>query len=69
MDRQVAALQQLDQIELPGQESALSPRLPLGFSRTPPVMQGPPPRVGEHSRGVLQEAGFSETEIEELLRD
>ena len=67
MDRQVAALQQLEQIELPGQESALLPRLPLGFSLTPPVIQGPPPRVGEHTRGVLQEAGFSESEIEELL--
>ena len=68
MDRQVAALQQLEQVELPGQESALSPRLPLGFSLTPLVMQGPPPRVGEHTREVLQEAGFQESEIEELLR-
>jgi crotonobetainyl-CoA:carnitine CoA-transferase CaiB-like acyl-CoA transferase len=67
MDRQVAALQQLQQIELPGQESALSPRLPLGFSRTPPVIQGAPPRVGEHSREILQEAGFAESEIVELL--
>jgi crotonobetainyl-CoA:carnitine CoA-transferase CaiB-like acyl-CoA transferase len=31
------------------------------------VIQGPPPRVGEHTRGILQEAGFSESEIEELL--
>ncbi len=68
-DCQVAALQQLEQIELPGQESALSPRLPLGFSLTPPVIQGPPPRVGEHTRAVLQEAGFSDSEIEELLRN
>ena len=67
-DRQVAALQQLEQIELPGQESALSPRLPLGFSLTPPGIQGPPPRVGEHTREVLQEAGFLESEIEGLLR-
>ena len=67
-DRQVAALQQLEQIELPGQESALSPRLPLGFSLTPPVIQGPPPRMGEHTREVLQEAGFLESEIEDLLR-
>jgi len=69
MDRQVAALQQLEQIELPGQESSLLPRLPLGFSLTPPVIQGSPPRVGEHTRAVLQEAGFSEPEIEELLRN
>ena len=68
-DRQVAALQQLEQIDLPGQECSLLPRLPLGFSLTPPVIQGPPPRVGEHTRGVLQEAGFLESEIEELLRN
>ena len=68
-DRQVAALQQLEQIELPGQEGSLIPRLPLGFSLTPPAMQGPPPRVGEHSREVLQEAGFPESEIEGLLRN
>jgi crotonobetainyl-CoA:carnitine CoA-transferase CaiB-like acyl-CoA transferase len=67
-DRQVAALQQLEQIDLPGQESSLIPRLPLGFSLTPPAMQGPPPRVGEHTREVLQEAGFPESEIEDLLR-
>ena len=68
-DRQVAALQQLERIELPGQESSLLPRLPLGFSLTPAVIQGSPPRVGEHTRAVLQEAGFSEPEIEELLRN
>jgi crotonobetainyl-CoA:carnitine CoA-transferase CaiB-like acyl-CoA transferase len=68
-DRQVTALQQLEQIELPGQESSLLPRLPLGFSLTPSAMQGPPPRVGEHTREVLQEAGFPESEIEELLRN
>jgi crotonobetainyl-CoA:carnitine CoA-transferase CaiB-like acyl-CoA transferase len=66
-DRQVAALQQLEQIELPGQESPLLPRLPLGFSLTPPAIQGPPPQVGEHTREVLQEAGFPESEIEDLL--
>lgn len=67
-DRQVAALQQLEQIALPGQESSLLPRLPLGFSLTPPAIQGPPPHVGEHTREVLREAGFLESEIEDLRR-
>jgi crotonobetainyl-CoA:carnitine CoA-transferase CaiB-like acyl-CoA transferase len=69
VDRQVAALQQLENVELPGQESTFLPRLPIGLSLTPPVIQGSPPRVGEHTRVVLQEAGFPESEIEELLRN
>jgi crotonobetainyl-CoA:carnitine CoA-transferase CaiB-like acyl-CoA transferase len=69
MDRQVAALQQLEEIALPGQDSSLLPKLPLGLSLTPPAIQGPPPRLGEHTRAVLQEAGFAEAEIEELIRN
>lgn len=69
VDRQVAALQQLENVELPGQGSTLLPRLPIGLSLTPPLIQGAPPRVGEHTRVVLQEAGFPESEIEELLRN
>ncbi|PWU02040.1 MAG: CoA transferase, partial [Terriglobia bacterium] len=41
-DPQVAALGQLESIDLAGQESALLPRLPLGFSLTPAAIQGPP---------------------------
>jgi crotonobetainyl-CoA:carnitine CoA-transferase CaiB-like acyl-CoA transferase len=69
VDRQVAALHQLEEIGLPGEDSSLLPKLPLGLSLTPPAIQGPPPRLGEHTRAVLQEAGFAEAEIEELLRN
>jgi crotonobetainyl-CoA:carnitine CoA-transferase CaiB-like acyl-CoA transferase len=69
MDRQVAALEQLENVALPGQDSSLLPKLPLGLSLTPPAIQGPPPRLGEHTRAVLEEAGFPEAEIEELLRN
>ena len=40
--------------------------LPLKFSRTPGGLDRPPPLLGEHNREVLQEIGFSITEIEEL---
>jgi len=40
--------------------------LPLKFSRTPGGLDRPPPLLGEHNQEVLQEIGFSATEIEEL---
>lgn len=67
-DRQVAALDQLAEIPLAGGEPALLPRLPIDLSLNPPAIQGPPPAVGEHTASVLREAGYTQTEIQELLR-
>jgi len=67
-DRQLAALHQLQEIPMPGVESALAPMLPLDFSVTPAAIQGAPPMVGEHTRAILREAAFPDNEIDELLR-
>jgi len=67
-DRQVQALHQLESVPLAGTEAALLPRLPLGFSLTPAAIQGPPPEVGEHTEAILRESGFTDAEIEELVR-
>jgi crotonobetainyl-CoA:carnitine CoA-transferase CaiB-like acyl-CoA transferase len=67
-DRQVQALGQLTEIALDGQAPALTPRLPIGLSLTPPEIQGPPPGPGEHTREILVEAGYKDGEIEDLLR-
>ncbi len=40
---------------------------PIRYSSTPPTYRLAPPAVGEHSREVLEEAGFSEGEITEFL--
>jgi len=40
--------------------------LPLKFSRTPGGLDRPPPLLGEHNYEVLNEIGFSTTEIEEM---
>lgn len=67
-DPQLAALHQLQDIEIPGAESARIPRLPMDLSETPAVIQGRPPMLGEHTRAILREASFADADIEELLR-
>ena len=66
-DPQVAALGQLEPVDLAGVATPLVPRLPLGFSLTPAAIQGPPPVLGQHTRTILREAGFTEEEMEDLL--
>jgi crotonobetainyl-CoA:carnitine CoA-transferase CaiB-like acyl-CoA transferase len=44
------------------------PRLPIGLSLTPPAFQGPPPGVGEDGRAILHEAGYSDAEVDDLIR-
>jgi crotonobetainyl-CoA:carnitine CoA-transferase CaiB-like acyl-CoA transferase len=66
-DAQVAALDQLAEVTLDGHGPAKIPRLPIGLSFTPPSIAGPPPKLGEHGRAILQEAGYSKAEIDELV--
>lgn len=40
---------------------------PIKLSRTPGSVRHLPPRFGEHSREILQEFGYSESEVSELL--
>ena len=67
-DPQAAALNLFTQINLAGEQPFVLPRLPIGLSLTPPAPQGPPPRIGEHGRSILHEAGYSDSEIDELIR-
>jgi crotonobetainyl-CoA:carnitine CoA-transferase CaiB-like acyl-CoA transferase len=40
----------------------------VGFSETPGRIQGPPPRLGEHTQEILEELGCDRAEIDELRR-
>jgi crotonobetainyl-CoA:carnitine CoA-transferase CaiB-like acyl-CoA transferase len=68
-DPQLAALGQMEEVALEGVASVNVPRLPVELSFTPPAITGPPPKPGEHTRTVLQEAGYSDAEIEQLIRN
>ena len=39
----------------------------IDFSGTPGVVQGPPPIIGQHTRELLSEHGFSDRAIEQLV--
>lgn len=65
-DPQAAALGQFTEVALKGEASAQVPRLPLEFSLFPAQPLGSPPAPGEHGRKILEEAGYSQAEIEEL---
>jgi crotonobetainyl-CoA:carnitine CoA-transferase CaiB-like acyl-CoA transferase len=67
-DPQAAALGLFAQIGLTGEQPVVLPRLPIGLSLNQPTPQGPPPCTGEHGRSILHEAGYSDGEIEELIR-
>jgi len=63
-DPQLAALGQMSEIS---EMDVSSPLLPLEFSGAP-AETGPVPRLGEHTREVLIEAGFAPDEIESLAQ-
>ncbi len=67
-DAQLAALEQLQDIDLPNIEepTVRLPRLPIEFSLGPNGIAGPPPQLGEHGREILTEIGLSDGEMDSL---
>jgi crotonobetainyl-CoA:carnitine CoA-transferase CaiB-like acyl-CoA transferase len=67
-DPQTAARDMVVELEHPqaGRTRALG--LPIKLSATPGKVSRPSPLLGQHTREVLDEFGFSSEEIEALLR-
>jgi crotonobetainyl-CoA:carnitine CoA-transferase CaiB-like acyl-CoA transferase len=42
---------------------------PIRLKSTPPTLRQPPPELGEHSREIAAEAGYSDEEIESLINN
>jgi len=67
-DPQVASLGQLAEVMLDGYGPVGIPRLPVSLSLTPATVAAPPPKLAQHSRAILKEAGYSDAEIQELVQ-
>ncbi len=59
----------IEEMDQPGLGRVRQPRPAARFSGTPAKIQGPAPRLGEHSREILKHFGISETAIEKLFKD
>ena len=67
---QVQAMSLFERVAYPGLgQPAPLVRFPAEFSAAPPEIRTPPPSIGEHTREVLEELGFSGEDIHAFARD
>ena len=56
-------------VEHPEEGQLLMSSPPVRFGKTPARIAAPPPRLGEHSREVLQEVGIENAAIDAMMRE
>jgi crotonobetainyl-CoA:carnitine CoA-transferase CaiB-like acyl-CoA transferase len=66
-DPQTLAREMVVEVEHPRVGRMKTLGLPVKFSDTPGRVHGPAPLLGEHSRAILAEAGYSAAEIDGLI--
>ena len=63
---QIIANKLIEEMHQPGLGAVRQPRPAARFSKTPAVISGPAPLLGEHTREVLSNLGLCDTDIDEL---
>jgi len=67
-DPHLAAIGYLDTVEHPSEGRIRTLAVPSEWSESKPGYRRHAPRLGEHTREVLKEAGFGDAQIDELVR-
>lgn len=65
-NEQIIANELVEVLDHPGIGRIRQSRPAARFSETPAQIQGPAPKIGEHTRTILDQFNFSEAEIDEL---
>jgi len=68
-NEQVLARELIVELDHPDIGLVRQPKPAARFDRTPARIQGPPPRIGEHSAAILAEIGLEAAEIERLAAE
>jgi crotonobetainyl-CoA:carnitine CoA-transferase CaiB-like acyl-CoA transferase len=68
-DPHLAAVGLLQTVEHPTEGTLRLAGPAASWSKTPPSIRQHPPRLGEHSREILREAGFLEADIERMIAE
>jgi crotonobetainyl-CoA:carnitine CoA-transferase CaiB-like acyl-CoA transferase len=68
-DPHLAAIGYFDAVEHPTEGRLRSMSVPSEWSESAPEYRRHAPRLGEHTREVLREAGYSAEKIDSLIED
>jgi crotonobetainyl-CoA:carnitine CoA-transferase CaiB-like acyl-CoA transferase len=67
-DPHLAAIGYFQEVEHPSEGRLRATRVPSEWSRSQPDYRRHAPRLGEHTREVLREAGYGDEKIQDLIR-
>jgi crotonobetainyl-CoA:carnitine CoA-transferase CaiB-like acyl-CoA transferase len=68
-NEQVVARGIITELDQPGVGRVRQPKPAAQFAVNQSAIKGPAPRIGEHSREVLRELGYSDAEIEKMIAE